>query len=874
MDAEAWAKFWLQLEEIYQHEDNNLDAYRVEESVLRQALEAIDLELSKKGYSLLEPLGRGGAGVVIRVYDGGLRQDRALKLPRPRQEELVDSVRNEIDHLTQLHHDSLIHLHELGAVPIASSKLPYPYFVMDFVPNVKSLREKLDEMAKAATKTGELRSITDWLSRTLATITSVVTYLHSQNTIHFDIKPANILIDTAGKPTLSDLGFAKRKIKGAPAAIVGFTLPYAHPDLRMEYQQMSSQNRVRKKLLPDDFKFEWDIYAFGKTILEMLSLLDSYFVDAVSNDYHFLYLHLAACRMLDGRNLSDKDVEQIRLRQVQDKVPVTAYRETWLGLSPADFSTIAYKTFSHVKEDLDLLVHGRPSHVPISEIDDTHSERVQIAHQGSAAFTERVRATVSHPCFARLQGVVQLGFANTVYPGATHTRFEHSIGAYRNACAYVRSLLSDRFNPLFRQLASDEDLRAVVLAALLHDLGQFPLAHELEEVSRDIKHESLTIKWLDNPARDSGGRTLKDLIEDREHGWGVPIEKLKAILASSSDDGLFPGTLVTNMLSSLVDGPIDVDKLDYLVRDSDRACLPYGHLIDIDRLLKHLTIVIAQDGSGNTVLTLGTYEKGQSAAESATFARYLLYQALYWHRAIRAPRAMLREASKVALRNKKFSGKRELFVRSLEEFLGVSGDPQTVTNLDILKFIGKLTDDGGRRLVDMIRKREYYKRILTVHSEFSQEEGRKSLLDQFRATANQDGFGVELQKRVRTKLEQHLSQVSGPQASSLAPERRNKALEMLAEPAMILCDCPKPPYGSREKLRFIPEPSRVLRNYMSRASVAERVSEVWQQVFFKLMEIASKGRVYCHPEIRDTLMAALGPDGVQGALSDTIKMYG
>ncbi len=875
MKSEEWSQFWKKVQDVYQKEDGNLDAYKAEAPALQQALEAIDRELVASDYSLKEPLGRGGAGLVIRVSYAALKQDRALKLPRPRQEDLVDSVRNEVDHLTQLYHDNLIHVHKLGAVPIQSYALPYPYFVMDFVPNVRSLRGKLDDMAKTATKTSDLQAITEWLCRTLATMASVLAYLHSQQTIHFDVKPANILIDVEGRPILSDLGFAKRKLADAPTAIVGFTLLYAHPDLRSEYQHMSSENRVRKQLSPAKFKYEWDIYAFGKTILEALNLLDHYFVDVVSYDYRFLYLHLAACRMLDARNLDGPDIDRIRQRQVQEEVPVTAYRETWLDLSPTDFQTIAYRSFSEVSRDLSILVHGRNLRQAIPELDDGHAERIQIAHQGSAAFTERVRTVVSHPCFARLQSVLQLGFANSVYPGATHTRFEHSIGVYRNVCAYVRSLLNDQYNPLFFQLTTDQDLKAVLLAALLHDLGQFPLAHELEEAVRDLKHEALTLRWLENPTTDGAGRTLRQLIENEEYGWGVPLEKLTAILKETvgRDDALFQQILVPPMLASLVDGPIDGDKLDYLARDSDRACLPYGYLIDVDRLLKHLTIIVTKDDKAHTVLTLGIYEKGQSAAESTTFARYLLYQALYWHRATRSPRAMLREAARAAMRHKKGGKAKQSFAASLEDLLGVASQPRMLTNNDILGVVEDWTDDTGRKLVEMIRKRDYYKRVLTVHSEFRGEEGRQSLLEQFRATAHQEGFSAALQKKLRAKLDQHLSQISGPQASSLAPERKNRALEVLDEPGTVLCDCPSPPYGSREKLRIIPEPGRMLRNYMSRVSVGERVSEVWQQVFFRLMEIASKGRVYCHPQTRDTLMAALGPEGIEAALSDTIKLY-
>src|SRR5450755_3177772 len=120
MTSEEWSQFWKKVQGLYQKEDGNLDAYKAEELALQQALEAIDHELSDSNYSLKEPLGRGGAGLVIRVSDDALKHDRALKLPRPRQEDLVDSVRNEVDHLTQLYHDNLIHVHKLGAVPIQS----------------------------------------------------------------------------------------------------------------------------------------------------------------------------------------------------------------------------------------------------------------------------------------------------------------------------------------------------------------------------------------------------------------------------------------------------------------------------------------------------------------------------------------------------------------------------------------------------------------------------------------------------------------------------------------------------------------------------------------------------------------------------------
>src|SRR5207302_2442817 len=80
--------------------------------------------------------------------------------------------------------------------------------------------------------------------------------------------------------------------------------------------------------------------------------------------------------------------------------------------------------------------------------------------------------------------------------------------------------------------------------------------------------------------------------------------------------------------------------------------------------------------------------------------------------------------------------------------------------------------------------------------------------------------------------------------------------------------------GSHEKLRFAVEPKRQLQNYAKRDEIGERVSEVWQQVFFPLMEIASKGRVYCHPGLRDVLMTALGPDRIRDAVNAAVTKMG
>jgi HD superfamily phosphohydrolase len=871
-----WTKFWDDLKKIYEDEDKNLDSFTAERPVLELALKAIAQDLDRS-YSIVEPLGRGGAGVVIRVTDKHLQIERALKLPRPRQEDLIDTVRNEAEHLKKLRHDHIIRVYHLSAVPIAGYTLPYPYFVMDFVEGVRNLRKSIDVALASADKADALSEITSWLAKKLLSIAEALTYLHLHETIHFDVKPANILIDPEEKPILSDLGFAKRKLVGGEDVVVGFTLFYAHPDLRSEYQKMSSQDRVRKKLNPSQFNFSWDIYAFGKTILEMLSAIDSHFPDAVPYDYAFVYLHLMACRMLDGRSQSDTDTDRARLMQAQKKEAVSTYRETWLNFEPRDFTAIKYASFSQVLADLEELVHNRQCGEKVAELNSFFVDRVQIAAGSPAVFSGRVKALVEHPCFARLGSVLQLGILNTVYPGVTHTRLEHSLGAFKHCRSYLQALYHDPYNPLFRQLITDEDLRAVMVASLVHDLGQFPLAHELEEIDKSLKHEKLTIAWLDNPTRDKAGHTIRDVIEDKKWGWGVPIDRVKEILmARKRKEELFGSAdLKDSMLGSIIDGPLDVDKLDYLIRDSRNAGLTYGELIDVDRLLRSLTVVIHRDKAGQCVLTIGTYEKGQSAAESLSFARYLLFQALYWHRIARSVRAMMKEA--IRLIPPKGGGRTAVkdpkgtLSKALEELLGITSEPQILTANDVLNLLEKLTSEAGKKIIRNIKARDYYKRLATIYLDSEPEAGGKQpYLDRFREACGKAGFNDDVQERIRNLLDASLAQLEGPVASALAPDRRNLALELLKEPGKILCDCPKAPYGTNEKLLFIPEPRRLQHNYMTRVRVGERVSEMWEHVFFRLMNIAAKGRIFCDPRIRDTLMAAVGPDSIRDCVRKVV----
>src|SRR5262249_44403470 len=127
----------------------------------------------------------------------------------------------------------------------------------------------------------------------------------------------------------------------------------------------------------------------------------------------------------------------------------------------------------------------------IPELNLYVQDSIQVSTFSVTPYTRRVQALLSHPTVMRLGSFSQLGLLNLVYPTATHNRLEHSLGTFSVLCRYILALYNDPLNPLFRQLMDESDLRAALLSALLHDVGQYPLAHDLEEADPSFKHEQI-----------------------------------------------------------------------------------------------------------------------------------------------------------------------------------------------------------------------------------------------------------------------------------------------------------------------------------------------------------------------------------------------
>lgn len=224
-------------------------------------------------------------------------------------------------------------------------------------------------------------------------------------------------------------------------------------------------------------------------------------------------------------------------------------------------------------------------------------------------------AVLDTPPVQRLRYVRQLGHAFLVYPGATHSRFEHALGAY-HLTGRALGILEQR-GELGR--VPREERLAVRLAALLHDIGHYPFSHALEEAGF-VHHETLGVGRL---GQGELGEALRRL------GGEDLVERIGGLIRGRSP----------SPLQGLISGTLDLDKVDYLSRDALACGVPYGNL-DVDRLLAALTLV---EGSGSRA-EIGVMEKGVSALESMLFAKYQMYRNVYWHHAVRAATCMFKRA--------------------------------------------------------------------------------------------------------------------------------------------------------------------------------------------------------------------------------------
>ena len=208
---------------------------------------------------------------------------------------------------------------------------------------------------------------------------------------------------------------------------------------------------------------------------------------------------------------------------------------------------------------------------------------------------------ISHPFYQRLRNINQMAFAHLVYPGAVHSRLHHSLGAYHLMCNALQELKGKGF-----EITAEEELGAKV-AILLHDVGHGPFSHALEqELISGVHHETISIL------------IMQYLNEELEGKLSIAID-------------IFTNKHPKRFLHQLVSGQLDVDRLDYLIRDSFFTGVAEG-VVGYDRIIKMLTV---KDGE------LMVEEKAIYSIEKFLVSRRLMYWQVYLHKTVLAAEMML-----------------------------------------------------------------------------------------------------------------------------------------------------------------------------------------------------------------------------------------
>jgi HD superfamily phosphohydrolase len=892
---EGWPieEILLDLQSAYE-EDAELRTFWSEESAgLRTALLALSDHLGKR-YTYLRILGIGGSGVVLRLRDDVFpRQDVAVKFPRPvllRAALLADMLNKEIDFLAELKYPGIVRILYHARLAVSHQSEPMPFYLMEAVDGNRSDKYISTLVGQISDRRSEA-AIEKFESKVLEIFRAVldsIRYLHEHTSgtrVHLDIKPENILITPAGKPVLIDLGTCKQVRNERDKTVVACTRPMAAPSLaRRLSNDPTDKNRAKGEIERDEILPTWDLWTFAASILKWLGIDHSNghaehgAPGELLRPYTRKYLILLAARLMANETIED----------------MPSWFNDRIGLSKPMVRSMRVGSASEGLELLDRLIGTSNPIDSIPEMAVRAVTTLQPSEGVHVPLTNRLIRLLDQRALRRLDSIAQLGMVVEVYPEARHTRREHSLGTYGWAIQFLKALYADPVAPLFKQWITAEDCRDVLLAALLHDIGHFPLAHELEEVDDDLfNHADLTSAWLKGSYKKlSPSKAHMDTLDAALAEWGSSADRVLAVLGAKATSSSMSIEPKSKLLLSIISGPIDADKIDYLLRDSDRMRLPYPRGIDIDRVLRSLTTVVIDKvpGGARDVPAIAVHAKGKVAAEFVSIARYAMFSQGYWHHTVRAMKAMLARAVRGLVAEYSDSVRSSLqakfleFAFSLPESIfaadsdqkklfdpglsapspaslrGISDVPQlAVTDVAVLRWFEQQLIQSKRpeaSLINGLLRRRLYKRLWVVS--YDMQPTRWDGIVQAWSVLNREKkhrLSVELERRVAAKVIGSAKAITGFSAEGA----REAIEERQAQRApWLLVDIPESRPGAEVGLHYVLEGQRRQLRKDDKVAGSTQESEVWKQYAGSLLQTAGKIRIFCDPELVDVVEAAMG----------------
>ena len=615
------------------------------------------------------PLGEGGSSKVYlasQPLSGDVEIDRAIKFFIYRDDIAQSTSHNKIgpiskdDFLSEIVNISSVSHEYLPKVIDAGvwgdNGIDVPYIVTEYVsgPTLKELIHKKSERFQNNVDQilNSIESRPEIILEIMTAIGKGLVYLHEEAALfHCDIAPKNIFIHQGKSitPIIGDLGVARSlKQRGEKGIDVIGSKSFMPPDI-VQHLEKAVSSEVFASFQP-----RWDIFSFGKTGLELCTLLP----DGEKPNWH---------------------------------LPLVRAME--------DCCKARYAALSEVVERLRFL---HPDNRLIASVRELAAGRMRkLQPVEPVAMSKRMRRLVDHPALVRLAKVPQLTMAYQVFPGGLHTRYEHSLGVMETIRRYLAALVDQ---PEFLEHFSAKTIETCLLSGLLYNLSRYPFENLLREsrISRgnwrivaskeDIIDELFSIN-------DDKRRTIPDII--KTDFPQVDIQNLKNILTGMRSRFSNDDVLIYSMLNCSIDARV----VDFVRRDSLHLGLTKADLVDLDELLAHLTV---NDHRLALKIT------GTSIAEQLISQRYWLFNRIYWNRPNRQFVAMVRYVLHELLDQDGFSDRlRGLILKSNErdvllfcqieaEKLGLPsvkgvldlllGEPQQLYRLVLEK---NSADDGG-----------------------------------------------------------------------------------------------------------------------------------------------------------------------------------
>jgi hypothetical protein len=537
-------------------------------------LEPVKKKLAKS-YGFVRPLKPGKNGMTYVLQSRTNSKFYCLKTISPlvkqsgERERVLETLKKEVSILSPLDHRCLPTIYE------HQLRGAIPYYISTFHPG---------ETWEGFRLSGKTLQASEAIY-VIASLIDVLEYLHTEGRTHCDLHGDNILISDkvfAEGVLIIDFGSGHRDSSPSPE-----TPDRGHGGFKNIQGQQQHRRRVNRTNAKQQFR-DYDFNALGKALAGMQPV----FFGTAPHDQSIAYSDF--CGMLQDASI--KSWQDVRER------------------------------FEHVVDPTFLLTKAEPLFVRR----DGSRPLIIIPATIPVPVGDSILEIINHQQFQKLRGIKQLSFCDWHFPGGTHTRFEHSLGVFAIARRALELLVRD---PMVQSAYDEKHIKGTLLAALIHDIGHYPFAHAIEHyvagrffdertrgdkalAASAVGHLEHTIKILSDEGTDSIAVSV------RRH-WGEDIvgESINVMQKK------------VGVLSQILDGTVDCDKIDYLKRDSWHCGVPYGDGFRIDE-------VLASFRAGPDARNLLFRKSHVHAIEGFMIAQDQMLSAVYWHEAIRGVFAM------------------------------------------------------------------------------------------------------------------------------------------------------------------------------------------------------------------------------------------